>query len=129
MEDDRLVDVVSEIGVFFTIYLRKDFMKEFIPPRRFRRKLFHPLNARLVQRFKDIEGGKEKGPGTAGGVENGYCVNSLIEMTYEIRIIRVFKDVLRKLSDIQIAGDKVIDSGNLSAGDFILYSSIVSSGL
>ncbi|MDR4498508.1 MAG: hypothetical protein MRK02_11405 [Candidatus Scalindua sp.] len=51
-------------------------------------------------------------------------MNGLIEMAYEIGVIGGFQNILRKLSDIQIVSDKVIDFGNFSTGDFISYFKI-----
>ena len=70
---------------------------------------FHAVEARLVERFEDVERGEEERARAAGGIEDRHLAQRLVEMQHEFVVGRVADDVLDEGADVEVVGDEVVD--------------------
>ena len=69
----------------------------------------HAVEARLVERFEDVERGEEERARAAGGIEDRHLAQRLVEMKHEFVVGRVADDVLGEGADVEVVGDEVVD--------------------
>ena len=81
----------------------------------------HSVQGRLVEGFKDIESGEQKGARATGGVEDCHRFDGFPEGAKQVGTFAVLYDVLSKLADVQVIGDEVIHFVNFAVGQFGTY--------
>ena len=73
------------------------------------KKDLHPIEARLVERFKDIQGSKEERTGTASRVKDCYLSDGFPEGAEEFGALAIFNNLLGELADVEIVGNQIVD--------------------
>ena len=74
---------------------------------------FHAVEAGFVERFEDVERGKEERAGAAGGVEDGDVLDGVPEGPEQFRPFAVLDHILGELAEVEVEGDEVVDVAGL----------------
>ena len=80
-------------------------------------KHFHAVETCFVERFEDVERGKDERARAAGGVEHGDGGDALPECHEQVRVFAVLDDILRELAEVEIEGDEVVDLFDFASGE------------
>ena len=78
----------------------------------------HPIQTCLIERFEDIECGKEERTGATGGIKDCHFSDGFPEGTEELGPLTIFDDILRGLADVEIVGNQIVDVVYLSVCEF-----------
>ena len=125
VQDDGFQNEVAPVGV--RVHAGEDFGEFLVVVRDglcavlapFGQECFHAVETGFVERFKDVERGKDERARAAGGVEDGDGGDGLPEGHEQVRAFAILDDILRELAEIEIEGDEVVDLADFAGGEFL----------
>jgi hypothetical protein len=81
----------------------------------------HPVEASLVERFENVERGKQERARTAGRIEHRYALDRLPESAEQVRPLATFDHILSELPNIEVERDELVDLADVAvSGGLIL---------
>ena len=78
----------------------------------------HSVEACLVERFKDVERGKEERAGPTRWVEDCHFSDGFPEGAEKFGPLAIFNDILCELADVEVVGNQVVDVADFSVSEF-----------
>lgn len=117
-QDNAFIDEILDV----TTVLVCDFLQfRFEPVGILCVELLHPLDAYLIERFKDVHCREKESTRTAGRVKDGDALQCLVEVEDKQTVISIVQQVIDKRADVKVISDEVVDVRDFTFSNFSEY--------